>query len=74
MKGDVNLYKKFKELLGKTNKTTYQISKETGISQTAFSNWKSGRSEPSLESLKKLSDYFGVSIEYFLSDAEQEVV
>lgn len=66
MKGGVNLYKKFKELLDKTNKTPYQIAKETGISQTAFSNWKSGRSEPSLESLKKLADYFGKPIEYFL--------
>lgn len=72
-KGGVNLYKKFKELLGKTNKTTYQISKETGISQTAFSNWKSGRSDPSLESLKKLADYFGVSIEYFLSEEKEAV-
>lgn len=66
------MYKKVKELLDKTNKTSYQIAKETGISQTAFSNWKSGRSEPNLESLKKLADYFGVSIEYFLEE-ENEV-
>ncbi len=62
------MYKKFKELLDEMNKTPYQVSKETGISQTAFSNWKSGRSEPGLESLKKLADYFGVSIEYFLDE------
>lgn len=68
------MYKKFEHLLGKTNKTTYQISKETGISQTAFSNWKSGRTKPSLESLKKLADYFGVPIEYFLSESEKEAV
>lgn len=64
--GGVILYEKYRALLEKSNKTSYQVSKETGISQTAFSNWKSGRSEPGLESLKKLSDYFGVSIEYFL--------
>lgn len=67
------MYKKYKELLDKSNKTSYQVSKATGISQTAFSNWKSGRSEPGLESLKKLADYFGVSIEYFLEE-EKEVV
>ena len=66
------MYKKYKELLDKSNKTSYQVSKATGISQTAFSNWKSGRSEPGLESLKKLADYFGVSIEYFLEE-EKEV-
>lgn len=60
------MYKKYRVLLEESNKTSYQVSKETGISQTAFSNWKSGRSEPGLESLKKLADYFGVSIEYFL--------
>ena len=60
------MYEKYKALLDKTNKTTYQVSKETGISQTAFSNWKSGRSEPSLESLKKLADFFDKPIEYFL--------
>lgn len=60
------MYKKFSELLDKTNKTAYQVSKDTGISQTAFSNWKAGRSEPGIESLKKLANYFDVPIEYFL--------
>ena len=72
MKGGVILYEKFVTLLDKSNKTTYQVSKDTGISQTAFSNWKSGRSEPGLESLRKLSLYFGVSIEYFLEEKESE--
>lgn len=60
------MYKKIKELLDNTDKTVYQISKETGISQTAFSNWKSGRTEPNLESIKILAKYFNVPIEYFL--------
>lgn len=65
------MYKKFQDLLDKTNKTTYQVAKDTNISQTAFSNWKSGRSGPSLESLRKLAKYFDVPIEYFL-DKEGE--
>ena len=64
------MYKKFVVLLGKTNKTTYQVSKDTGIPQNVFSNWKSGRSKPKVDKLKILADYFGVSIEYFLSDDE----
>lgn len=66
------LYEKYKELLDRTNKTSYQVSKETGISQTAFSNWKAGRSEPGIESLRRLSKYFNVPIEYFISDAEEK--
>ena len=59
------MYKKFQALLEKKNKTVYQVSKETGISQTAFSNWKSGRSTPSIESLKKLSAYFELRVILF---------
>lgn len=66
MKGCVKVYEKFVALLDKTNKTTYQVSKDTGIGQNVFSNWKAGRSVPKTGKLKILADYFGVSIEYFL--------
>ena len=68
MIGGVKLYEKYKRLLEKIDKTSYQVSKETGISQTAFSNWKTGRSEPGLESLRILANYFNVPIEYFLEE------
>lgn len=60
------MYEKFVELLDKFNKTTYQVSKDTGIGQNVFSNWKTGRSKPKTDKLKIIADYFGVSIEYFL--------
>lgn len=31
-----------------------------------FSDWKSGKSKPKVDKLKKIADYFGVTIEYFL--------
>ena len=68
----VFLYKKFQALLEKSNETVYQVSKETGISQTAFSNWKSGRTSPNIDSLKKLSKHFNVPIEYFVDTADEE--
>lgn len=67
------MYEKFEELLSKCDKTPYRVSKETGISQTAFSNWKAGRCQPSLDSLRRLAIYFGKPIEYFL-DTDKEVV
>ena len=60
------MYKKFAELLKKSNKTAYQVSKDTGIAQSVLSDWKNGRSKPKVDKLKILSDYFGVPIEYFL--------
>lgn len=60
------MYEKFYELLSKTNKTSYQVSKETGIPQSVLSDWKRGRCSPKVDKLKILADYFGVTIEYFL--------
>lgn len=60
------MYKKFAELLEKTHKTAYQVSKDTGIGENTFSYWKNGRSNPKIDKLKILADYFGVPIEYFL--------
>lgn len=60
------MYEKFAELLAKTNKTAYQVAKDTGIGENTFSHWKTGRSKPKADKLKILADYFGVSIEYFL--------
>lgn len=65
-KGGVNVYEKFETLLYKSNKTAYQVSKDTGISQACLSDWKTGRSKPKVDKLKILATYFGVSIEYFL--------
>lgn len=64
------MYKKIKKLLKKQNKTAYQAAMETGISQTAFSNWKNGRTNPDLNSLYTLAKYFDVPIEYFLDSKD----
>lgn len=62
------MYEKFSELLDKTNKTAYQVSKDTGIPTSTLTNWKLGRYKPKVDKLKILADYFGVSIEYFLEE------
>lgn len=67
------MYKKYEELLKITGKTSYQVSKDTGIAENIFSYWKSGRSNPKANKLKILADYFGVSIEYFLEDTTTTV-
>ena len=60
------LYKKYEELLKKNGKTSYQVSKDTGIAQSTISDWKTGRSRPKVEKLKILADYFGVDVNFFL--------
>lgn len=60
------MYEKFQQLLDKTHKTAYQVSKDTGVSTATLSNWKNGNYTPKADKIKILADYFGVSIEYFL--------
>ena len=60
------MYKRYVALRDKKGVTDYQVSKDTGIPKSTFSEWKSGRSKPKVEKLKILSDYFGVDIGYFL--------
>lgn len=64
-------YEIFDNLL-KINKTTvYRVSKETGISASTLSDWKSGRSVPKLDKIKLIAEYFGVSLEYMLTGEEE---
>ncbi|PXX77382.1 helix-turn-helix domain-containing protein [Dielma fastidiosa] len=60
------MYNKFKVLLEANGKTAYQVSKDTGITQSTFSDWKLGKSNPKIDKLKILADYFNVSIDYFV--------
>lgn len=59
------MYQKFEQLLVKTDKTTYQVSKETKIAQSTFSDWKTGKSKPKFDKLMILAKYFNVPVDYF---------
>ena len=60
------MYEKYVELRDNKGVTDYRVSVDTGITKSTFTDWKSGRSNPKMEKLSILADYFGVSIEYFL--------
>lgn len=56
----------FKQLIQDSGLTVYQISKDTGISESLMSHWKSGRQLPKYDSLNTLADYFNVSGDFLL--------
>ncbi len=66
------MYEIFSKLLQKFGVSTYKVAKETGVSQTTFSNWKSGRSVPKTDALQKIADYFNVSLDYLTTGEEKE--
>lgn len=61
-------YEVYVELRDKKGVSDYRVSRETGITKSTFSDWKSGRSNPKIEKIKKLADYFGVPVEYFYEE------
>ena len=44
--------------MDKKGVTAYRLSKETGISESVISRWKSGEQSPSISSLVKVSHFF----------------
>ena len=60
------MYEKYVELRDSRGVSDYRVSEDTGITKSTFSDWKNGRSNPKIEKLKILADYFGVDINYFL--------
>ncbi|TLW88664.1 helix-turn-helix transcriptional regulator [Ruminococcus sp. KGMB03662] len=60
------MYETFAKLLSERGVTTYKVAQDTGLSQTMFSDWKSGKSKPKVDKLKVLADYFNVSLETFV--------
>ena len=67
------MYEIFKQLLQKYGVTSYEVAKKAGVTQTALSNWKAGRSTPKAETLQKIADYFNVTVDYLLTGKEAEI-
>lgn len=61
------MYSVFVALMEQKGVTAYEVSKATGIHQSAFSKWKTGISKPNTEKMVKLAEYFGVPVEYLMT-------
>jgi transcriptional regulator with XRE-family HTH domain len=70
--GGLSVYSIFEELLKANNTTAYQVSKATGISSASMTDWKKGRYTLKADKLKKIADYFGVTVDYLLGNEEKE--
>lgn len=62
-------------LFESSGKSGNSILKELSLSPTAISEWKKGKSKPTVDALIKIADYFGVSVDYLLGrDAPNAVI
>lgn len=66
------MYEIFEKLLKQSGVRVYEVAKATGIAPSMFTDWKKGRSQPKSEKLKKIADYFDVSVDYLMTGESQE--
>lgn len=57
---------RFKELRTEKGVTQLEIAQKMNMSKMAISHWENGNSEPSIEQLKFLANFFDVSIDYLI--------
>lgn len=59
-------YEVFRSLMYKKNVKFADVIRDTGVSRPVLTDWKMGRKEPSLKTLRRLADYFGISVTKFI--------
>lgn len=64
------MYERFLQLLKEHNITTYKVCKDTNITQTSLSSWKTGKSTPKIDKLQKIAAYFNVSLEWLMGNTD----
>jgi len=57
---------RIKELMKDGELNQVRLAEKVGIKQNTISSWLSGKKQPSIESLWRLADYFGVDIDYLV--------
>ncbi|MDD6704531.1 MAG: helix-turn-helix transcriptional regulator [Clostridiaceae bacterium] len=65
------MYKRIRDLREDRDLTQTQIAKILGMSQTGYSKYETGENDLPTSILIKLSDYYGVSIDYILGMTDE---
>ena len=64
------MYEIFERLCEQRGVTAYRVAKETGVSTSSLTNWKKGRYVLKADKMKKIADYFGVSVDYLMGNED----
>lgn len=66
------MYEVYAKLRDKIGLKDTQVARLTGVAQSTFSDWKHGRSSPKGEKLKRIAEFFGVTVDYLMTGEEKE--
>lgn len=71
LKSAMKLADRLKELRKRKGISQYQVARDLNISRSTYTSWELGRTFPNDEEmLRKLAEYFGVSIDYLLGKTD----
>ena len=59
---------RIKDLRIKNKLTQQELGSKFGLTSTGVSYWESGKAIPNIEMMNKLSDFFGVTIDYLIGN------
>lgn len=66
---DLMFQSRLRELRKERGLTLMQLAKHFNMSHSTLSKYETGHRKPDMEMLKKLSDYFGVSVDYLIGES-----
>lgn len=46
------------------------IASRFNISQATYNNWENGKTQPSIDQLKALAEFYGVSVDYLIGNSD----
>lgn len=59
---------KLRELRKKCGMTMKELGKEMGVAESTISQYETGKRQPDYETLLRLGEFFGVSVDYILGN------
>ena len=63
---------KLRELRKKTNMTMKELGAALGLAESTISQYETGKRQPDYETLLRLGEFFGVSIDYLLGQETEK--
>ena len=69
----INVLERITELRKQKNWTEYQLAERSGLTQSTISSWYRKNILPTLPSLERICEAFGISISQFLDDDNNEI-
>ena len=57
---------RLKELRERAGYSQYSFAEKFGVAQSTVGSWEAGKREPNFNTMQRLADFFGVSVDYLL--------